>query len=43
MLPVVVCGCETWSVTLTEEHRLMVFEKVLRCIWGCEGRGKLEL
>jgi len=22
----VFCGCETWSVTLIEEHRLRVFE-----------------
>ena len=28
-------GCETWSVTLLEEHRLWVFEnKVLRRIFG---------
>jgi hypothetical protein len=28
-------GCETWSVTLREEHRLRVFEKrVLRRIFG---------
>jgi hypothetical protein len=27
------CGCETWSVTLREEHRLRVFEnRVLRKI-----------
>jgi hypothetical protein len=39
----VLCGCETWSVTLTGEHRLRVFEKVLRSIWGCERRGKVEL
>jgi hypothetical protein len=26
ILPVVFCGCETWSPTLREEHRLMVFE-----------------
>jgi hypothetical protein len=25
-LPVVLYGCETWSVTLREEHRLRVFE-----------------
>ena len=36
-------GRETWSVTMTEEHRLRVFEKVLRSILGCEGRGKVEL
>jgi hypothetical protein len=26
-LPVVLCGCETWSLTLREEHRLNVFEE----------------
>ena len=26
ILPVVWCGCETWSLTLREEHRLRVFE-----------------
>jgi hypothetical protein len=31
MLPVVLYGCETWSFTLTEEHRLRVFgNRVLR-------------
>jgi hypothetical protein len=31
VLPVVLYGCETWSVTLREEHKLMVFEnRVLR-------------
>jgi hypothetical protein len=35
MLPVVLYGCETWSVTLREEHRLRVFEnRVLRRIFG---------
>jgi hypothetical protein len=35
ILPVVLCGCETWSLTLREEHRLRVFEKrVLRRILG---------
>jgi hypothetical protein len=35
ILPVVLYGCETWSVTLREEHRLMVFEnRVLRRIFG---------
>ena len=30
-------GCETWSVTLREEHRLSVFEnKVLRKIFGAK-------
>jgi hypothetical protein len=27
ILPVVLYGCETWSVTLRVEHRLRVFEK----------------
>jgi hypothetical protein len=31
-------GCETWSLTLREEHRLRVFEKrVLRRIFGSKG------
>ena len=29
ILPVVLYGCETWSLTLREEHRLRVFEKNL--------------
>jgi hypothetical protein len=35
ILPVVLYGCETWSVTLREEHRLRIFEnRVLRRIFG---------
>jgi hypothetical protein len=35
VLPVVLYGCETWSLTLREEHRLRVFEnRVLRRIFG---------
>jgi hypothetical protein len=35
ILPVVLYWCETWSVTLKEEHRLRVFEnRVLRRIVG---------
>jgi hypothetical protein len=35
ILPVVLYGCETWSLTLREEHRLKVFEnRVLRRIFG---------
>jgi hypothetical protein len=35
ILPVVLFGCETWSVTLREEHRLRVFEnRALRRIFG---------
>jgi hypothetical protein len=33
--PVVLNGCETWSLTLREEHRLRVFEnRMLRKIFG---------
>jgi hypothetical protein len=35
ILPMVLYVCETWSVTLREEHRLRVFENmVLRRIFG---------
>jgi hypothetical protein len=35
---VVSYGCETWSLTLKEEHRLRVFEnRVLRGIFGPKG------
>jgi hypothetical protein len=34
ILPVVLYGCETWSLTLREECRLRVFDKVLRRIFG---------
>jgi hypothetical protein len=35
ILPVVLHGCETWSLTLREEHKRGVFEnKVLRRIFG---------
>jgi hypothetical protein len=34
-LPILLYGCETWSLTLREEHRLMVFENwVLRRMFG---------
>jgi hypothetical protein len=34
ILPVVLYGCEPWSLTLREEHRLRVFEnRVLRGIF----------
>jgi len=33
--PVVLYGCETWSLTLREERRLRVFEnRVLRRVFG---------
>jgi hypothetical protein len=34
-MPVVLYGCETWSLTLRAEHRLKVFKnRVLRGIFG---------
>jgi hypothetical protein len=35
ILPVVLYWCETWSLTLGEEHRLRVFEK--RVLWKIFG------
>jgi hypothetical protein len=36
--PVDLCGYETWSLTLREEHRLWVFEdRVLRRIFAPQG------
>ena len=41
ILPVVLYGCETWSLTLREERKLRVFENmVLRRIFG---RGREEV
>jgi len=35
ILPVVLYGCETWSLTLREERKLRIFEKwVFRRIFG---------
>jgi hypothetical protein len=44
ILPVVLYGCETWSLTLREEHRLRAFEnRALRRIFGPKRRmGKLH-
>jgi hypothetical protein len=36
ILPVVLYGCETWSLTLREEHRLRVFENRVLKIFGPE-------
>jgi len=37
-LPVVLYGCEIWSLTLGEERKLRVFEnRVLRIIFGLGG------
>ena len=34
-MPVLLCGCETWSQTLREESRLRVFENMVlrRIFW----------
>ena len=35
LLPIVLYGCETWSLTLREKRRLRVFEnRVLRRVFG---------
>jgi hypothetical protein len=34
ILPVVLYGCETWSLTLREEHRVRVFENRVLRIFG---------
>ena len=40
ILPIVLYGCETWSLTLREERRLRVFEnRVLRRVLGLRGTG----
>jgi hypothetical protein len=36
ILPIVLYGCETWSLTLREEHRLRVFENRVLGIFGPE-------
>jgi hypothetical protein len=39
-MPVVLYGCETWSLTVREEHKLRVFEnRVLRRIFGPKREG----
>jgi hypothetical protein len=43
ILPVVLFGCETWSLTGREEHKLKVFEnRVLRRIFGPKRDGVTE-
>jgi hypothetical protein len=37
VLPLVLYGCETWSLTLKEEHRLTVFENSVLSIFGPKG------
>jgi hypothetical protein len=43
ILPFVLYGCKSWSLTLREEHRLWVLEKrVLRRIFGPSGMKQEE-
>jgi hypothetical protein len=43
ILPVVLYGCKTWSLTVREEHKLRVFEnRVLRRIFGPKRNGVTE-
>ena len=39
ILPVVLCGCETGSVTLRDENRLIVFEREQGAEGGRANRG----
>jgi hypothetical protein len=44
ILPVVLYGCETWSLTVREEHKQRVFEnRVLRRIFGPKSDGRVEI
>jgi hypothetical protein len=43
ILPVVLYGCEPWSLTLREDHRLRVFEnRALRKIFGPKSDWRME-
>ena len=43
ILPVVLYGCEAWSLTLREESRLSVFEnRILRRIFGPKSDENVE-
>jgi hypothetical protein len=43
ILPVVLYGCETWSLTVREEHKLRVFEnRMSRRIFGPQRDGVEE-
>ena len=40
LVPVVLCGCVTWSFSLMEQHRLREFEyRVLLKVFGPNGDG----
>jgi hypothetical protein len=44
ILPVVLYGCETWSVNLREEHAWKVFEnRVVRRIFGPKGGAEIVI
>jgi starvation-inducible outer membrane lipoprotein len=42
ILCLVLCGCETWPLTLKEEHRLRVFENRMLRIFGLKGKETAE-
>jgi hypothetical protein len=42
ILCLVLCGCETWPFTLSEEHRLRVFENRMLRIFGLKGEEAAE-
>jgi hypothetical protein len=39
ILPVILYGCETWSLTVREEHKLRVFENRMFRIYGTKRDG----
>jgi hypothetical protein len=41
ILPAVLYGCQTWSLTLKKEHRLRVFEN--RVLWRIFGPKRVEV
>jgi hypothetical protein len=43
ILPVVLCGCETWSLMLRKEHRLRVFKENILTYEGGSNRGLEKL
>jgi hypothetical protein len=42
ILPVVLYGCETWSLKLREEYRLRVFENREHILGGVKGDRRLH-
>jgi hypothetical protein len=39
ILPLVLYGCDSWSLTVREEHKLRVFENRVLRIFGPKGDG----